>query len=168
MAQRLYNAGLIRSPEEMGRVDEDWARTYGSEHMYRDFAQWVAENCGDADRLCVRQRRPRGTLTATAVTPDIVRQQLSEIQEMLVSAGIAEGVPPRIVKPSLVWCCDEKGYSARGVSKPRAVVTKAQGRWATSAVGDPDFEHISVLGFASLAGAHTGPSCFFIYVLRHA
>ena len=168
LAQRLYNAGLIRSPEEMGRVDEDWARTYGSEHMYRDFAQWVAENCGEADRLCVRQCRPRGTPTATAVTPDIVRQQLSEIQEILVSAGIAEGLPPRIVKPSLVWCCDEKGYSARGVSKPRAVVTKAQGRWATSAVGDPDFEHISVLGFASLAGAHTGPSCFFIYVLSHA
>ena len=113
LALRLYNAGLIRSPEVMGRVDEDWAQTYGSGHMYRDFAPWVAENCKEADRLCVRQRRPRGTLTATSVTPDIVRQQLSEIQEMLVSAGIAEGVPPRIVKPSLVWCCDEKGYSAR-------------------------------------------------------
>lgn len=62
-----------------------------------------------------------------------------------------------ILHPERIFCTDEKGYTSRGMTKPRRVTTYAGRRTATTASGDIDFGHITACGFISMGGASYGP-----------
>ncbi len=122
-------------------------------------------------------------------TPKIVAQQLAELIALFTEVGIIVG--GKIVHPGRVWCTDEKGYSQRGMSRPKRVFTKGAASTGTSGTGhncfvccslvsswflvnkqqgDAEFEHISVLGFVNMAGDSTGPGvamCLFVCVVLY-
>ena len=113
-------------------------------------------HCEKEDQLVVKAVKPRPDIEAVSVNPKLVKQQIKEIHELLVETGIASSTG-EILHADTLFCTDEKGYSARGVSKPRVVTTKGAAKRGTAATGERTFKHISVLGFIGLDGSSTGP-----------
>ena len=137
IAQRMFNDGVLTRVDLLDLSQMDvYKAQYGSTRLFHDFKAWVNASCDKSDHLAVAKCQPRSGLEAAACNPKVVSKQLLEIEQIMVELGIASGDTPVINKPACVFCTDEKGYSKRGMSKPKAVVTRVAKASATSATGD--------------------------------